>query len=113
MRDGLVRADRLAELLALLRVLDPDLEHALADADGLDRDGGEHARAEPRDVARERIPALRFETAETARRIRRVERVAARVDRPCVPILDHRDPVDEREIRDEGAVERRGPARLA
>src|SRR5581483_3075836 len=52
-RDSLVDADRLAELLARLRVLDPELEDALRHADCLHRQCGERPR--PDAVERSRV----------------------------------------------------------
>ena len=60
-RDGLVDADRLAELLARLRVLDAELERALRDADRL----GGHRGAEAR--------RLLDASADAAKRTRRVD----------------------------------------
>ena len=59
-RDGLVGADRAAELLALLGVLDRGLRHARGDADGLG--GGHH---------RDRVPGAAEVAGQLRRRARR------------------------------------------
>src|SRR6478736_2896539 len=76
MRHGLVRADRLAELLTRLRVLDRELECLRADADGFERERGE--------------PLV-------LRRIR-LEELLAAVDAPS--LLVQHGSVDEAQLRD-------------
>ena len=93
-RDGLVDADRLAELLARRRVLDPELEDALRDADGF----GGHRGAGARDVARagQRRAVRALEPAERARRIDRRELLAARRLRVAVHVDDLVDRAEPR-----------------
>ena len=79
MRDGLVGADRAAELLALLGVLDRHVERALGDAHALrrERDLADAARA--RDVARHRIAALGLDAEVGAGGVDEVELLERRV----------------------------------
>ena len=86
MRDRLVGADRLAELLALLRVVDRELERPRADAAGLERQRGQRAGAKLRQQLGAREPpaglaAGRRHRAAASRR----SSAAPRARRPRAP----------------------------
>ena len=112
-RDRLIDTDRPPELLARLRVLDAELERAVADPERLGRQRRQRARPQQRGVAGERRPVLGFEPPEPARPIHRLDDFAPRGDRARVAVLDHGHAIDDPEIGHERAVERRRPAHLA
>ena len=115
-RDGLIGADRLPELLALLHVADGELERPPADAARLERERRQRAGTEPRHELRAREPPTgrpARDDAERPRHVVRLQQLAlGALELPDRVASDDGDARRGVEVGDERAGRER-PARLS